>query len=136
MVTVPDLAQFLRTHLPKTVGQWPEATVLNWLEYHARQGAVAVTLAAGELQGVGIGVRCDPSDMDDPWTRWSPTGTCFYLYQVAAITRPALAQLILVLMAREPEIGKLKIFAWRHGRRVRINFETIEKMAKGTQWET
>ena len=135
-VELQAVADFAVRTLPHTVGKWPRLTLLQWLKFHADQGALAVCGAAGKILGLGVGVRCDPADMDDPWTRWSKGGTCFYLYQVSAETPAALAGLMATLFENERDIMKLKIFTFRHGCRRQISNAALMRMAQGIQWET
>jgi len=133
MVTLDSIADFLCQSRPTVIGQWPRGQLLGWLDFHARQGAVAVAVADGQIVGVGVGVRCEPGDMDDPWTRWNDRGACFYVHQIAATTHDGLLAVISLMTQRVPEWEKLRFAGHRHGRRVRCGQGFVRRIWQAKQ---
>lgn len=132
MVTIEVIAEFLAQSRPDVIGLWPRGQLVGWLEFQWRQGAVAAVLRDGQLVAVGVGVRCEPGDMDDPWTRWNPKGHFFYVHQLAATTQEGLLAVISLMTQRVPDWKSLRFAGNRHGRRMRASHRLVERIWKAT----
>lgn len=128
MVTLEHLADYLAAKLPNTVGTWHRSELVNWLAHQWAQRALAVVVKDDSVvMGVGIAVRCEAPDMDDPWTRWNDRGNCVYVHQVAASTGEALCVLMAMLAHRIPDWESVRIYATRRERRVRLRRGTFTR---------
>lgn len=138
MVSVDHVADFLIRKLPAIRG-WDRGMLKQWLRNRSDHGAIVTVVGNQGIRAVGIGVRCESADMDDPWTPWNPLGNCFYFHQVAAQDPEALAFLFVGAFQREPELGRLRLYAFRHGRKRRLSSSALDRLfqnSKESKWET
>lgn len=133
MITLDAIADFLAKSRPDVIGQWPRDHLLGWIDFQARQGSIAVAGQHGAVNAVGIATRCQLPDMDDPWTQWDSKGDCLYVHQVMADSELGMQALLALMIARVPDWHSLRMFGFRHGRRVRITPEFLKRVWQRNQ---
>lgn len=127
MVIIEQVADFVAKALPRTAGQWPRRSLVNWLAHQWAHRCLAVLAFNGTIIGAGVAVRCEASAMTDPWTPWNDRGDCLYFHLAAANDSEALRGLMALMAHRVPDWASLELFATRHGRRVRIPRGVIQR---------
>jgi hypothetical protein len=128
---VAQVCAYLEASRPDVFVSWPEGRLRSFVNFHAAQGGVCAAQngQTGHIIGVAIGWRSHKVDIDHAWTRWDDSGTCIWFSQFHADSPLAVYTLLCGLSVRIPEWRTLNIFGVRHGRRVRIRPELLERLA-------
>jgi len=108
-------------------GGWPDNILAIYLRFHQQNGNLCLVEEDEVLVGLGVGYKCDESDLDRHWNPGSQESDAIYLSDIICTTRRAMGACVDELTKRMPDYKSHKIFMLRHGKRKQLDEGFIDR---------
>lgn len=127
---MPEIIGFIRRSDGRGLcfGEWPRAILETYLRWHHQNGSLVLVEKEGDLVALAVGTKLSEDDIDQHWVAWNETGDAMYLADIVAETKEGVAACVDELSRRCEDWRELKLYACRHGRKVRFKHGMFERI--------